>query len=131
MNPMTVMIHLLHRFRTLIVLFIGLLAASGYSPRTFGALIAYEGFDYPAGSDINDANGGIGWATPWAHTDNSGAAVAAGIQSALAGSLTYTDAAGRKLVTSGNKAVFNGSNAVNSQIGRNMSTRRSDDGTTT
>lgn len=30
-----------------------------------GALLAYEGFDYPSGGDLAGEDGGIGWSGPW------------------------------------------------------------------
>src|SRR5947209_2175225 len=30
-----------------------------------GQVIAYEGFNYPAGTNLNGLAGGTGWATPW------------------------------------------------------------------
>jgi len=38
----------------------------------YGALYAYEGFNYTAGSDLNGANGGTGWASAWASSGGAG-----------------------------------------------------------
>jgi fructan beta-fructosidase len=44
-----------------------------------GALLAYEGFDYAAGSPIAGANGGVGWGNAWADVSgNLGESVIAG-----------------------------------------------------
>ena len=61
-----------------------------------GALLAYEGFDYPDGSDITGQNGGLGWTNAWYE-------IAAFPSTSVAGSLTYTDQSGNKLITTGNK----------------------------
>jgi hypothetical protein len=67
------------------------------------ALLVYEGFDYDPGTlRGNDGGGGlIGWGGPWVRQDNTTAGVAATV---TAGSMSYTDAGGNSLATSGNKA---------------------------
>lgn len=105
---------------------------AGLPPEAKGALIAYEGFNYADGQDLaSGANGGTGWAGEWANADYVGAAVAPGVQTAVNGSLSYVDANGKRLATSGNKAFYSGSNGNNCQPGRAMSSRRGKDGTST
>jgi len=73
------------------------------------ALIAYEGFDYPDGTAVVGANGGSGFTEPY-QLNGSGAG---SVSTVLAGSLTYTDALGNMLVTSGNKGFFAGNTTGN------------------
>src|SRR6185369_100140 len=80
--------------RGLIILLIALRIAAMNSAH--GALLAYEGFDYPDGSDITGQNGGLGWTNAWYE-------IAAFPSTSVAGSLTYTDQSGNKLITTGNK----------------------------
>lgn len=79
-----------------------LLVASG-SP-AIGQVIAYEGFNYTAGMNLNLLNGGSGWGNPWSEpsfgTGNPNDNVPETIQ---AGSLTFGS-----LVTSGNRVVTGG-----------------------
>src|SRR5678816_384437 len=82
------------RVRGLIILLIVLTIHAGNSAH--GALLAYEGFDYPDGSDITGQNGGLGWTNAWYE-------IAAFPSTNVAGSLTYTDPSGNKLTTTGNK----------------------------
>jgi hypothetical protein len=63
------------------------------------ALIAYEGFDYTAGTDVNGSNGGTGWASAW-NNDT------AGQWDNTSGSLSYGS-----LPTSGGKASLTANNA--------------------
>jgi hypothetical protein len=88
------------------------------SPRKVTAtIIAYEGFNYPDGSDIVGQNGGTGWANEW----NTNAPNSAGGSSfVLAGSLAYTDSLGNALTTSGGKCLNSGTNGA-SQPGRTLS----------
>jgi hypothetical protein len=105
---------------------------AGFSARVSAALIAYEGYSYPPDTDLSTgANGGSGWAGEWVNADYVGTAVAVGVQTAVAGSLNYVDASGKRLATSGNKALYSGSNESNCQPGRPLSKRRGDDGTST
>lgn len=88
--------------RTAIVAF-GLLAA--FAPvHSHAVLMAYEGFNYPVGDSLTNASaqggdGSFGWAGRWC-----GANVP--MATNVAGSLSYTDAAGNSLVTSGNSVVI-------------------------
>ncbi|MEO8429631.1 MAG: hypothetical protein ABI651_21275, partial [Verrucomicrobiota bacterium] len=91
--------------RGLIILLIALMIASGNSAH--GALLAYEGFDYPDGSDINGQNGGLGWTNAW--YDVLGVFASTNV----AGSLTYADQSGNKLITTGNKLRNSGDSTAN------------------
>ena len=74
----------------------GILAAAAIlfvtSAQSSAALLAYEGFDYTAGTDVNASNGGTGWTTAWNND-------AAGRWDNTSGSLSYGS-----LPTSGGKA---------------------------
>jgi hypothetical protein len=87
---------------------------AGFTPPAHGALIAYEGFDYPNGSNLEDKAGGFGWDGPWDFLQF--------YSTNLSGSLSYTDAQGNKLVTTGNKLLNVGDAEGNnsSQPGRNL-----------
>ena len=50
----------------------------------YGSLFAYEGFNYGAGTDLNGANGGIGWASGWVSSGGTGSTTV------LSGGFTYT-----------------------------------------
>lgn len=94
-------------------------------PTASGALIAYEGFDYPPGSNLEGQSGGSGaWAGAWDYT---------GFYSTnVSGSLSYVDGLGNTLITAGNKLLNIGDSSANnsSQPGRNLSVYLSDtDGT--
>src|SRR5262245_5831813 len=75
------------------------------------ALIAYEGFDYPDGSDLtaSTANGGTGWITPWG-VNSAGVTIAGNNpgDTNYAGSMTYVDSAGNALVTTGGRSFYTG-----------------------
>lgn len=79
-----------------------MLAASG-AP-AIGQVIAYEGFNYASGTNLNGSNGGTGWANAWSEpsfgTGNPDDNVPETIQT---GSLTFSG-----LVTSGNRVVTGG-----------------------
>ena len=71
--------------------------------------LSYEGFDYAAGVDLSGQNGGFGWITEWG--GNSGGVTVPGNtpgDTAQEGSLTYVDANGNQLVTTGNSALYSG-----------------------
>jgi hypothetical protein len=94
-------------------------------------LIAYEGFDYPAATDLTGQNGGTGWLTPWG-ANNSGVTNPQGTvpgDTARSGSLQYTDAKGNKLVTSGGHGFYTGESGT-AQPFRDFP-RRGESGTTT
>jgi hypothetical protein len=78
------------------------LAAAG-SP-AFGQVIAYEGFNYPAGTNLNGLNGGSGWGNAWSEpsfgTGDPNDLVPETIQSP---SLAFGS-----LLTSGNRVVTGG-----------------------
>jgi hypothetical protein len=63
------------------------------------SLLAYEGFDYPNGTTIAGQSGGAGWTNAWA----TGGGTFMGTNTA--GSLSYTDASGHSLQTSGGSLV--------------------------
>ena len=74
------------------------------SARADAALIAYEGFDYPADPNgLNSQNGGIGWSTDW-NLGNS---------AIIAGGFNYTDGSGNSLVTVANRASTDENGAGN------------------
>jgi MYXO-CTERM domain-containing protein len=86
-----------------------------------GALpLAYEGFDYPDGTDVSGQTGGSGFSTAW--STSVGDIV-------RAGSLGYTDALGNVLPTSGGHGYFEGSTGT-AQPNRTLPLVRGDDGTT-
>ncbi len=94
-------------------------------------LFAYEGFDYAAGEDLTGKNGGTGWTTAWG-ADNAGVTDPGGVvpgDTAAAASLTYTDAKGNRLLTSGGHAVYSGAAGTGLTI-RDLAPR-GDPGTTT
>ena len=84
-------------------------------------LIAYEPYDYVDGADLSNQSGGTGWGLPW--TDTVG-------DTAILGSLQYADSLGNSLVTSGNKAYYNGSGGTSSPY-RDLPSVLGADGTTT
>jgi hypothetical protein len=65
--------------------------------RAGATLIAYEGFDYAAGSSLAGQNGGTGWAGPYL----------SGVSNTVAApGLTYTDANGKQLQVTGNTLTY-------------------------
>ncbi|HMP82364.1 MAG TPA: hypothetical protein PKA41_06610, partial [Verrucomicrobiota bacterium] len=109
---------------------IGIAASLQFTQKASAALIAYEGFDYPAATWVtlgNNLNGGIGWSTPWydfADTNGYNPALAnAGVSVIEGGSLTYTDNFGNTLVTSGNKMRNTGTNNPANPFGGGTSSR--------
>jgi len=90
---------------------------------TPGAPLAYEGFDYPEG-EIPGKAGGTGWAAAW--QTNGSPAASSLVQG---GSLSYTDARGNTLVTSGGKAYFTGTNNT-AQPFRDLPAALTNNGTT-
>ena len=81
----------------------GVLAAASLlvvtAAQSLAAPLAYEGFDYAAGTDVNGSNGGNGWANAWNND-------APGQWDNTSGSLTYGS-----LPTSGGKATLTANNA--------------------
>jgi hypothetical protein len=71
------------------------LAALVSTSTTQAALIAYEGFNYDAGSLLNNLNGGYGWQTAWL-----GAVANSQI---VSGSFTYNDGFGNVVTAYGNR----------------------------
>ena len=74
-------------------------------------LKVYEGFDYTVGN-LAGAAGGTGFAA------GSSWGLTGGPAAVQAGSLGYTDANGKQLVTSGNSAMISGASGTNAQVVR-------------
>jgi hypothetical protein len=83
-------------------------------------LFVYEPFDYPAGEQLINKNGGTGFTGPWRNESVAGAAT---IQ---AGSLSYPG-----VPTAGNSVLMTGSTGTNLEIFRNFNNIEGADGTTT
>jgi hypothetical protein len=91
------------------------------------AVLAYEGFDYPANTLLVDGGvglgGGTGWAGPWDESQALSFATAT-----QANSLQYTDSQGNALTTVGGKLLNTGvgdaSGSQTSQPGRTLANRR-------
>jgi hypothetical protein len=99
------------------------MAALGMVHDARATVLAYEGFDYTAGSLLVNAgvglNGGTGFAGAWDETQ--GVSDATQVQ---AGSLGYTDALGNVLTTTGGKLQNTGEFGTNNQPGRTFAFRR-------
>jgi len=67
-----------------------------YSLSVKSALIVYEGFDYPAATNLRTQTGGSGWSGAWTNTGNA-------TETATSPGLTYPG-----LIVQGNKATLNG-----------------------
>ncbi len=67
-----------------------------YSTNIKAALIVYEGFDYPAATNLRTQTGGTGWSGAWTNTGSA-------TETATSPGLTYTS-----LPVQGNKATLNG-----------------------
>jgi len=82
----------------------GLIQLVAASSSAVGQVIAYEGFNYSAGTNLNGLNGGTGWGNAWSEpsfgTGNQNDLVPETIQ---AGSLTFGS-----LSTTGNRVVTGG-----------------------
>ncbi len=107
------------------------LLVAGCAPEALSALIAYEGFNYPDGTDLTGQDGGTGWTSAWGAnsggvTDPAGDVVG---DTVVAGGLNYTDSKGNKLVTAGGHGLFSGVDGT-SQPFRDMAAR-GETGTTT
>src|SRR5689334_8388363 len=81
-----------------------LVAALGFVQHSHAALLAYEGFDYAAGTTFVSSNGGFGFVSGW-QTNNS---TAFSGMTNVAASLGYTDTFGHVLQTSGGSAYLTG-----------------------
>ncbi|MGA2789013.1 MAG: immunoglobulin domain-containing protein, partial [Verrucomicrobiota bacterium] len=68
--------------------------------RAKATLLAYEGFNYPAGTGISGQSGGFGWAGAWA-TGGAGNLLGTNV----AAGLSYTDLAGQSLMTTNGSLV--------------------------
>ncbi|MCI0534967.1 MAG: hypothetical protein L0Z50_07050, partial [Verrucomicrobiales bacterium] len=100
------------------------LLVAGCAPEALSALIAYEGFNYPDGTDLTGQDGGTGWTSAWGAnsggvTDPAGDVVG---DTVVAGGLNYTDSKGNKLVTAGGHGLFSGVDGT-SQPFRDMAAR--------
>jgi hypothetical protein len=91
----------------------------------WAVLLAYEGFDYPANTNIVGLNGGTGWAGAWDAGDGTN-----GLTVTQANSLTYTDSLGNVLQTKGGKLLNSAIVSPASQEGRTLNFRRGADGAT-
>ncbi len=103
----------------------------------WGVVLAYEGFNYPAGEFlvVYDGmptqtqvapihNGGTGWAGAWVDDTAAPASPATNFSSVTqASSLTYTDGLGNSLTTTGGKLLLSGETGI-SQPSRTMANRR-------
>ena len=109
------------RVTSFIILLIALMILAGNSAH--GALLAYEGFDYLDGSSIDGQNSGLGWTNAWYDP------LAVFPSTNVAGSLTYTDQSGNKLITTGNKLRNSGDATDNnvSQPSRTLGHREQGD----
>jgi hypothetical protein len=90
---------------------------------TPGALLSYEGFDYPSGDSVVGKNGGSGFSQAW-QLNSSG-----GVFTNRGASLSYTDAQGNRLVTTGGSlflqgAMVDAANSAAAQPNRSLSYAR-------
>ena len=99
---------------------VGLLAA--FLPTAQAALVAYEGYNYPDGTDLSGTSGGLGWSTAWGVTTND---------FARSPSMTYVDSLGNALLTAGNRASYTGVTGGTSSAFRDLALPRTNDNTTT
>src|SRR3990172_698996 len=90
--------------RKLIISSASLVVASALPAQA--GLLAYEGFDYAAGSVLADQNGGTGFSQAW--QANIGSSGSVNNSMIFAGSFSYTDLFGNTLLTSGNLAHLTG-----------------------
>lgn len=99
--------------------------APGYN----ASLLAYEGFNYTAGTDLSGQSGGYGWSNSWT-TGIVGDTV---ISNANSSSLNYTDALGNTLLTSGNTFFYSAASLASgdSRTFRDLPVTRGADNTTT
>lgn len=74
-----------------------ILAFAAFAFTAAASPVAYESFDYAAGSELVGQAGGSGWIQAWRHRNPSPGASPL----IVAESLAYTDAAGRSLTTAG------------------------------
>jgi hypothetical protein len=79
-----------------------IIATASWGTNAWAVLLAYEGFNYDPIANIVGLNGGTGWSAGWGGSANR--------TSIVAGGLSYTDASGNTLVTSGNRARGSGQN---------------------
>lgn len=106
--------------RHIVVNFALALLAFSSTPTTHAALLAYEGFIYPAGESLTNASaqgsgGSFGWAGRWTGANAANA-------TNRPASLVYADADGNTLVTNGGSVVIGvpGGATANSQPSRSF-----------
>jgi hypothetical protein len=92
-----------------LVLFLSVIVQAPAASADTLTTIAYEGFDYPAGS-LDGANGGSGWSGAWAFSQAGDSPLAV-----TATGLTYPD-----LTVQGGATVYGGNRAINGS-GRELS----------
>src|SRR5262249_54977968 len=105
-----------HLFSTFAVTAVCLLISSPVR----AALIAYEGFNYPAGSSLTNASDlsagdTFGWAGRWAGASNP-------MSTNVASSLSYVDASGNSLATDGGSVIVGNlaGTTINAQPSRSI-----------
>src|SRR5690242_8218619 len=103
----------------LFIFILTLLAAGTVTPAR-AALLAYEGFNNPAGTGLTNASDGFagdsfGWAGRWC-----GAAVP--LATNVSGNLSYTDLAGHTLATDGGSVIVGNlaGSTINAQPSRSL-----------
>jgi hypothetical protein len=91
------------------------IATIGTAQKSRATLLAYEGFDYTAGTTIGGQTGGSGWTNAWANGSSQNLATN------VADSLTYADVNGQALLTTGGSLVVGnpaGTTSVNANPNR-------------
>lgn len=87
------------------------------APSTYADLLAYEGFDYTAGTSLAGQSGGLGFATAWG--------TSAGVATMADPGFGYAN-----LITSGGRLSVAGDTSGSLSIFRDLSTAQGTDGTT-
>jgi hypothetical protein len=110
---------MLHRKSCILIITL-IVLVFGVAQPARAALLAYEGFNYTAGSALTNASDGFagdsyGWAGRW-----TGAAVP--VATNVAGSLGYTDPLGNSLATDGGSVIVGNlaGSTINAQPGRSI-----------
>jgi PEP-CTERM motif len=111
-------------WRTFFTSLIGSTLLLQLAPAVQAALLAYEPFDYVAGSELNTQNGGSGFAGPWGLFSGNANAI---IQS---GDLAVPALPSLSASSNGNSVLFSGS-AATVQYKRSFANIPGTDGTTT
>ena len=91
---------------------------STLAPQAYGALLAYEGFDYASGSTLVGQNGGFGFVTPWGASTGTGNITSPG--------MSYDS-----VQVSGNRLYVQGTSGGTFASFRDLASARGTDGTTT